>query len=71
MNKVEKSLKKQLYYQRNRDKILWDKRQHNLVWLNRRRKYYRESQSQADMPVDLNMMRNRIKFNEGISLNYE
>jgi len=47
------------------------KREHNLYWRDRRRKYYRDFDTQADMPVDLFMSRNRMKYNEGFSLNYE
>jgi hypothetical protein len=52
----------------DRDNRLFRKRRHNLVWQHRRRKYYRNFNNQAEMPVDLFMMRNARKFKEGLEL---
>ena len=71
MNKIKQRSSKKTYYQKNREHILFYKREYNLKYRDRHRKFYRNFDIQANMPVDLFMMRNRQKFNEGISLNYE
>jgi len=71
MNKIKQKLSKNTYYQKNREHILFHKREYNLKYRDRHRKYYRNADIQAEMPVDLFMMRNGQKFNEGISLDYE
>ena len=66
MNKVKRKLSKKSYYQKNREHILFYKRERNLKYGHR--KYYRDTNTQAEMPVDLFMMRNKQKFNEGLEL---
>ena len=68
MTKAERKLYNQQYYEKNKEHILFYSRERNLLYRNRKRKYYRESRYSSNMPVDLQMMRNRHKFNEGLPL---
>ena len=51
--------------------ILFYQREYNLKYRGRNRKYYRETDIQAEMPVDLFMMRNKQRFEEGLNLESE
>ena len=70
MNKIKKKLTRKRYYEKNKSHILFYQREYNLKYRDKRRKYYRNFNVQAEMPVDLFMMRNRQKFNEGQRLDY-
>lgn len=48
--------------------ILFYQREYNLKYRNKHRKYYRDTNIQAQMPVDLFMMRNEQRFREGFNL---
>lgn len=65
MTKAERDKR---YYEKNREHILFYSRKRNLLYCNRKRKYYRENKYDSEMPVDLQMMRNERKFNEGLPL---
>lgn len=70
MRKLDKKSKKRQYYQKHKNHILFYQREYNLKYRGKHRKYYRDTNTQAEMPVDLFMMRNRQKFNEGQKLDY-
>ena len=71
MNKSDKKSYNRKYRQKNRDHILFYQREYNLKYGNRHRKYYRDTNIQAEMPVDLFMMRNKKRFREGFNLESE
>jgi len=70
MSKLDKKLYKHQYYLKNKEHILFYQREYNLKYRGKARKYYRNLNTEAEMPVDLFMMRNRQKFNEGQRLDY-
>lgn len=51
--------------------ILFYQREYNLKYRGKHRKYYRDTNIQAEMPVDLFMMRNEQRFREGFNLESE
>ena len=71
MKKLNKKTYNRQYRQKHRDHILFYQREYNLKYGNRHRKSYRDTNIQAEMPVDLFMMRNRQRFEEGINLESE
>lgn len=70
MNKLDKKAYKRRYYLKHKDHILFYQREYNLKYGNKHRKYYRDTNIQAQMPVDLFMMRNEMRFREGQRLDY-
>lgn len=68
MNKLKRRLIQKRYYEKNKEHILFYKREYRLK--NNNRKYYRNDDRQDLMPVDLFIMRNKQKFNEGFNPDY-
>jgi len=70
MDKAKKRLYNKQYYERNKEHILFYMREYNLNYRNRHRKYYKKLIYENEIPVDLLMMRNKMKFSEGQRLDY-
>jgi len=64
---MDKAERKRRYYLKNKDHILFYQRGYKLKYGNNR-KYYRNTNIQSQMPVDLFMMRNEQRFREGFNL---
>ena len=71
MSKLDKKTYKHQYYLKNKEHILFYQREYNLKYRGKCRKYYRKYKTHSEMPVDLFMMRNKQKFNEGLNLESE
>ena len=71
MSKFDKKSYKKRYYLKHKDHILFYQREYNLKYRDKNRTHYKDTNIQAEMPVDLFMMRNRMRFKEGFELRKE